>query len=289
MSGRNGSGVLPRVNGWEVPHVAVAAVGPDGEVLEQHGLVQRSFRIASVSKLLSVYALLLAVEEEAVGLDDPVGPDELRQQGATLRHLLAHTSGLGFEASDPVTAAPGTRRIYSNAGIEVAAEHLEQASGIGFAAYLDEAVLVPLGMTSTRLDGSPAHDVHSTVEDLVTFTGELLDPRLLAPATLMEAVSVQFPGVAGTVPGVGRFDPCDWGYGFERNFGRHGVRREPHWAGDSVSTQTYGHFGGAGTFLWVDPVTAVACICLTDRDFGPWAMQAWPELGAAVVSAYGRT
>ena len=35
---------------------------------------------------------------------------------------------------------------------------------------------------------------------------------------------------------------------------------------------TFGHFGGAGTFIWVDPVLDVALVCLTDRDYGPWAL-----------------
>ena len=83
------------------------------------------------------------------------------------------------------------------------------------------------------------------------------------------------------MPGVGRFDPCDWGLGFERNFGRPG-----HWAGQTVSARTGGHFGGAGTFLWVDPVRELACVALTGRDFGPWAMEAWPPFCDAVVAEF---
>jgi CubicO group peptidase (beta-lactamase class C family) len=74
----------------------------------------------------------------------------------------------------------------------------------------------------------------------------------------------------------------DWGLGFERNFSRPG-----HWAGTRLSVATFGHFGGAGTFLWVDPVARLGCVCLTDREFGPWSLAAWPPFCDAVVEAYG--
>ena len=48
--------------------------------------------------------------------------------------------------------------------------------------------------------------------------------------------------------------------------------KQPHWTGSANTPATFGHFGGAGTFLWVDPVATVALVCLTDRDFGPWAL-----------------
>ncbi len=268
---------LDAVDSWEVPHVAVAVVGADGAVLETRGPIDRPFRLASVSKLLTTYALLVGVQGGTIALDDAAGP-----RGSTVRHLLAHASGLGFEAGDPVRAAPGARRIYSNAGIEAAAEHLADVTSVGFETYLTEAVLTPLGMTSSSLYGSPAHDVHGPVCDLVAFAAELFAPRLLPPAAVGAALEVQFPGLAGFVPGVGRFDPCDWGLGFERNFGR-----PTHWAGARTSPEAFGHFGAAGTFFWVDPVAGVACICLTDRPFDAWAMAAWPPLCDSVISAYG--
>jgi len=281
------SGVLGQVDSWPVPTVAAAVIGPDGTVLETRGPTDTIFRLASISKLLTAYALMVAVEEEAVALDDPAGPDVVRDRGATVRHLLAHTSGLGFDLPDPVLAGPGERRIYSNAGIESAADHLVVTTGISFEDYLGEAVFEPLGMTASTLRGSPAHAVHSCVEDLTRFAAELSAPRLLGADTLAEAFTVQFPGLTGVVPGIGRFEPCDWGYGFERNFGRRTVNGQVHWAGERVSSSGVGHFGGAGTFLWFDPEARVACICLTDRPFDAWALQVWPVLGDAVIDTYG--
>ena len=63
--------------------------------------------------------------------------------------------------------------------------------------------------------------------------------------------------------------------------------KEPHWTGSTASPNTFGHFGGSGTFLWVDPDLDLACITLTDREFGDWAVAAWPPFSDAVRAAYG--
>ena len=271
---------LAAIDAWPVPHAGVRVVGargPAGPLDAAHGETGVRLRIASVSKLLTTYALLIAVEEGAVDLDDAAGPP-----GSTLRHLLAHTSGYGFDSDSGVIARPGARRVYSNRGIEEAAAHLERAAGMAFADYLAEAVLSPLGLSATDPQGSPAQGLHSTVDDLAVFAAELLAPKLLAPQTLAEAMTVQFPGLSGVIPGIGRFDPCDWGLGFERTFGRPG-----HWAGSAVSARTAGHFGGAGSFLWVDPERGLGAVCLSGRDFGPWAQEAWPPLCDGIVRTFG--
>ena len=260
---------------YDVPNTA-ALVRTAGRVLETRGDQDRVFRLASVTKLLTCYAVMVAVQEESVGLDDPAGPP-----GSTLRHLLAHTSGYGFESGAGILGPPGTRRTYSNQGFEVLTAQLTSVTGIEFAEYLSEAVFDPLGMTATHLRGSSAAGGWGTVADLSRFAAELLAPVLLEPATFRDLITVQFPGLAGVLPGVGRFDPLDWGLGVERNFGRTG-----HWAGPSPSRQSFGHFGGAGTFLWVDPDHGIACICLNDRDFGAWSLEAWPPLCTAVLRTY---
>jgi CubicO group peptidase (beta-lactamase class C family) len=266
---------IKRIDSWPVPRAAAAVIGPGG-VLAAHGATTDVVRIASVAKLLTAHAVMVAVEEGIVALDQAAGPP-----GATLRHLLAHASGYGFESDAGVLAAPGTRRIYSNRGIEEAAALVADAAAMPFAEYLREAVLDPLGMTSSGLRTSAAFGVWSCVDDLARFVGELFAPRLVAPSTLATMVAVQFPGLAGVLPGVARYDPLDWGLGFERNFARPG-----HWAGREVSARTFGHFGGSGTFVWVDPVESLACVALTDREFGPWAMEAWPPFSDAVVTEH---
>jgi CubicO group peptidase (beta-lactamase class C family) len=147
-----------------------------------------------------------------------------------------------------------------------------------FGDYLRAAVLEPLGL-SAELRGSPAAGLHGTLDDLLRFGAELQRPTLVAPETLAEATAVQFPGLVGVLPEVGRMDPNDWGLGFELR-----DAKSPHWTGTRNSPSTFGHFGGSGSFLWVDPEARVALASLGDLDFGPWALDVWPKLSDSVLA-----
>lgn len=260
------------IDAWPVGNAAAVVVG-DGVVLGSHGRVDREFRLASVTKPLSAYAALIAVEEGAIELDQPAGPP-----GSTVRHLLAHTSGLAFDA-DKVVAPPGQRRLYSNAGFAVLAEAIAHATGIPFAEYLRESVFTPLRMEHSRLAGPAGSGGISTAADLANFAAELQSPQLLSEQTLAEATSVVFPDLAGVLPGLGYQRPNDWGLGFELR-----GHKSPHWTGSRNSARTFGHFGQSGTFLWVDPDAGAACVTLTDRDFGDWAKQAWPPFSDSILA-----
>lgn len=266
---------LELVETWPVPNAAAVTVAADGRVLGEFGDVERPFMLASLTKMLTAWAVLVATEEGLLALDDPVG-----QPGCTLRHLLAHAGGYSFDGPDPITS-PNRRRIYSNTGIEVAAGAVVERSGMAFDEYLGGAVLQPLEMSRSELVGSPAHGLRSTARDIGRFLAELQRPTLLSEATAADAVRPQFPALAGIVPGVGRFDPCPWGLGFEIR-----GQKSPHWTGRTNSPETYGHFGGAGTMAWVDPNARGALVALTDRAFDEWsidAMRCWPALSDAVV------
>jgi CubicO group peptidase (beta-lactamase class C family) len=230
---------------------------------------------ASVTKLATTLAVLVAVEEEAVDLDEPAGPP-----GATVRHLLAHASGLAYD-EDRVVAPPATQRIYSNRGFEVLGEVVASRAGMPFGDYLSEGVLGPLGMTGTRLDGSPAAGLAGPLDDLVRLAAELLEPTLVSASTMRAATTVAFPGLAGLLPGFGRQDPVDWGLGFE-------IRdaKSPHWTGRRNSPATFGHFGRSGSLLWVDPEAGLACALLTGREFEAWCREAWPALADAVLEEH---
>jgi len=266
---------LDVLDDWPVAAAAAAVVGPSG-VLASHGDTGRQFALASVTKLLVARAAQIAIEEGAVELDTAAGPP-----GSTVRHLLAHASGLAMQSADTL-AWPGTRRVYSNYGFTVLAETVQQASGIEFGRYLNEAVFEPLGMTATRLDGgaqAAGFGATSTVADLAVFAGDLLCPATVSPEMHAEATAVQFPGLEGVLPGYGVQRPNDWGLGFE-------IRdaKTPHWTGAKNSAQTFGHFGQTGTFIWADPEATLALVVLTDRDFGQWALPIWPALADAVIS-----
>lgn len=250
---------------------AAAGVSSAGTTLATHGDTGRVVRVASITKLVTAWATLLAVEEGATVLDAPLGPE-----GSTLRHLLCHAGGLDF-ATPAVLARPGTRRIYSNTGYEMIAEHVADTTGIPFAEYVSEGVLVPLGMTSSELRGSAAKDLWSDVTDLLTFAHELRSPMLLHPDTVADALAPQFADLDGVLPGWGVQRPCWWGLGPELR-----GTKDPHWSGTTASPRTFGHFGGSGTLLWVDPESDVACVALSDREFDRWAVVAWPPFSDAV-------
>ena len=265
------------IHDWPVASAAAAVIGPSG-VLAIQGDTNREFALASVTKPLVARAAQIAIEEGVVGLDTAAGPP-----GSTVRHLLAHASGLAMN-SENTLAAPGARRMYSNYGFTVLAETVQRESGIEFSHYLNEAVFEPLGMSGTRLDGgTPAagYGGKSTVADLAAFAGDLLRPATVSPQMHAEATTVQFPGLDGVLPGYGAQRPNDWGLGFE-------IRdsKSPHWTGSRNSGRTYGHFGQAGGFIWVDPEADLALVVLTDRDFGDWAHGVWPAVSDAVIAEY---
>jgi CubicO group peptidase (beta-lactamase class C family) len=267
---------------WPVGRAGVAVVSPSGTETAFQGQVSGGdeFEVASVTKLMTSLAALAAVERRLIGLDDPV-PEAANPAGpVTLCHLLAHAGGFPFEPLGR-PRPPEQRRIYSNVGFRLLAEAVADAAGTSFPGWLSASVLDPLGMAATRLarrrgiDGDPAAGAASTLDDLARLARCLLErgAPVVGPELFAEATEVQFPGLAGLVPGVGRFDPCDWGLGFEL----HDAKR-PHWMGDRRSPAAFGHFGASGCFLWVDPDAGLAAAAVTDRSFddAKWAMSTWP-------------
>jgi CubicO group peptidase (beta-lactamase class C family) len=264
---------LTAIESWGAPNAA-AAVVPGAGSATTHGDIDRVFRLASVTKLITAYAVLIAIEDGVVSLDDAAGPP-----GATVRHLLAHVSGLPFEGGVPISR-PAATRIYSNPGFDALGAYLAERAGVAFERWVTDRVIKPLGMTATRPEGRPSAGMHAPLRDLARFATELLRPTLVPAARLATATDVAFPGLAGVLPGLGRFEPLDWGLGFELRDGK-----VPHWTGQHNSSRTFGHFGGSGTFLWVDPVADLALVVLTDREFGPWALDAWPAISDAVLAS----
>ena len=262
---------LRAIDGWDAGLAAAGVVRAD-QVVATQGPRDAGLPWASVTKLLTGLAILVALEEGTVDLDEPAGPP-----GATLRHLLAHASGLPLEGEQPITE-PGRRRIYSNTGIELAARLLEERAEMPFADYFAGSVVRPLGLAG-GLGGSPAHGYRGPLEDLLALGRELLEPTLVAAETLAEAVTVQFPGLTGVLPGLGRMEPNDWGLTFELR-----DAKSPHWTGTLNSAATFGHFGQSGTFIWADADVELALVVLTDREFGDWALQIWPALSDAVLA-----
>ncbi len=255
---------------WPVDHVEVGVISERTGVHLSDG-ADRVFALASVTKLFTAVGVLVAVEEGSISLDDDI-------EGATVRELLSHSAGIGPDGS--LLDKPGRRRIYSNAGYDRLAAHVSTATDFEFASYLRLGVFEPLGMSQTELVGSAAKDGLSSVRDLITFVSGL--DRILSAQTIAAMTSPQLPELVGVLPGYGRQAPNPWGLGPELR-----GNKSPHWTSLQNSSGTWGHFGQAGTFVWNDPSHRISCVVLTDRPFGPWAIERWPTFSSAVIDQFG--
>lgn len=268
---------LARVQQWPVDTAAVGVTDAT-TTLATHGPTDRVLALASVTKPLTALGVVLAAQYGDLHLDEPAGP-----AGSTVRHVLAHASGLGPGAGDRIVE-PERRRVYSNHGYDLLGELVADRTGVAFQRHLRAELFEPLGMSTTSLDGSPAHAASSTVDDLLAVARELLAPDLLDDDLVGELASPQWPDLDGVVPGYGRQTPCPWGLGVEVRGGK-----DPHWTGPNQPAEVVGHFGQSGTFLWIDRAHGVAAVALTDRDFGPWAVEAWAPFNDHLASALGAT
>jgi CubicO group peptidase (beta-lactamase class C family) len=133
---------------WDVPDVCAVAIDGAGRV-DSSGDIHHRYRLASVTKLLSTYAVLVAVEEASLALDTPAGPN-----GATIAHLLAHASGMGPDP-DSLLAGVEQRRIYSTESFAIIAKAVADATAMSWSDYLTQAVLEPLAMADTDVSGHP--------------------------------------------------------------------------------------------------------------------------------------
>jgi len=183
----------------DVPGVVALVVGPDrvlyheafGKMNVAAGLDMQKdaiFRIASMTKAVTSVAVMMLVEEGKLGLDDDVstyipslksprvfssvnekaGTYETRPatRAITIRHLLTHTSGIGYSWSDPWLAIaqkktgatsdaelplvhdPGEKWTYG-ASTRVLGDVVEKVSGLRIDAFMEARILGPLGMRDT--------------------------------------------------------------------------------------------------------------------------------------------
>ncbi|WP_426571225.1 serine hydrolase domain-containing protein [Aquihabitans sp. McL0605] len=185
-----------------------AYLGAAGEAVAGAPMATDSVvRIFSMSKAVTASAVMQLVEQGRVTLDEPAGElvpylaevqviDGFDGDGVarlrpptrpvTLRNLLTHTSGFGYDFADavlaqhlptiepapgnsqgsyehPLTADPGTRWSYG-IGVDWAGRVVETVSGQDLGAYFQEHVLGPLGMVDTSFQPSAA--VHARLAAL---------------------------------------------------------------------------------------------------------------------------
>lgn len=145
---------------------------------------EHCFRIASVSKTFTAFAIMQLVEKGKLGLDDKVGkflpwfPKQAPgSANVTVHHLLTHTSGLFRDGEAPhwendvfpdredfrrlvdraatVMKAPAKFK-YSNFGFSLLGEIIRVVSGVSYEAYIERNIIKPLGMRHTWPDLTPA-------------------------------------------------------------------------------------------------------------------------------------
>ena len=266
---------VPALTSFDFP---VALVVTDGaSTLLEAGDVLGVLPFASVTKLIVAWSALVAVDRGLTSLDAPAGPP-----GATVRHLLSHASGVAFD-SDTVLAPPGTRRIYSNRGFEILGAHLQDVTATPLEQWVEVTVLEPLGMASVMVPASPAWSGTGSAADLALLARELAAPTLVSAVLAHQARRPVWPRLDGVLPGYGRQSPNEFGLGAE-------VRghKSPHWTGRRSSPETFGHFGQAGSFLWVDPVAGRQAVFLGERPFGRVHREVWPVLNDQVLALGAR-
>jgi CubicO group peptidase (beta-lactamase class C family) len=147
------------------------------------------FWIASMSKPMTAAGLMILVDEKKVELDAPVEkylPEFSKQMMVlysdnqemllhrprrlpTVRDLLRHTSGMPFKSEledptldhftlkdgvrgyvmTPLQYEPGTKHVYSNAGINTAGRIIEVVSKLPYEQFMEKRLFAPLGMKDT--------------------------------------------------------------------------------------------------------------------------------------------
>jgi CubicO group peptidase (beta-lactamase class C family) len=297
------------------------------------------FFLASVTKPIFATAFMQLYDEGLVALDDPICRwlpefDTRQKRAVTVRHLLAHTSGvpdvlpdtirrqrpsaagmIQMALSAPLAFEPGTRWEYSSATFYLLAEICRRLTGLDAADYLDQRLLVPLGMTDTGFDprrrgrtmvpvrgvgadnpikrffllrfvvalGHPGGGLWGSLDDLVRFGSALLAPRRqegrwipVSRKTFALMGEDHAGGVPGVIAGEGR--PVRHGLAWGKPTLNHPIAGSP---------RVVDHGGATGTRLWIDPDTRLVFVYFTNQ----WQPDRGPELTAlrGVYEALGIT
>jgi len=316
------------------------------------------FRLASLTKLLTSVAVLQLCEQGVLSLDAPVTDwlpafrprlSDGREPVITLRHLLSHSSGLGYGfeqppgntyelagvsdgldrvafdlqenltrlAKLPLLFEPGTAWGYSLA-TDVLGAVIEQGTGRGLSQVIDEQVAQPLGMGSTSFrqdqgrlaraykDGAGAPERIGDGDVLVLESGtagvssgrvydaqayesggagmlgtaddylKLLECLRLGGAPLLNSVSTAalLSNAIGKVTLKGR--GAGWTFGLGPV-----ILADPLAAGQRQGAGTWSWCGVYGSHYWVDPVSEISLVVLTNTAVAG----AWGRFADALVEA----
>ena len=270
------------------------------------------FLLGSISKPIFVTALMTLFERGAFALDDRLrkfiprfageGRDEV-----TIRHLLTHVSGLPDQLPEnddlrrthaplsefvektirtPLHFPPGTRYQYSSMGIMLAARVAEQISGSEIRAFVEKAVMQPLGM-----EHSAQGLGRFKLSDMVAAQTERAAPEAGGGnpqakdwdwnSHYWRGLGAPWGGTHASAPDLGQFLAeflNETGKVLKPETARMMVRNQngpgltPRGLGMNVgaaagspgcSDRTFGHTGSTGTICWADPASRTICVVLT--------------------------
>lgn len=204
------------------------------------------FAVASLSKPVFAYGVMLLVQDGALDLDRPLieylpepWADGERAQRITARMVLSHSSGLARRATLPPSVAfePGSTFAYSNNGYLYLQRVVEHLTGEDLEAWMQRRVLGPLGMTRSSFlwdqrfadDAATPHErrrarepwrpaeavaaytLHSTVWDLGRFLAAVLAPESVPGPLAAEGIALMLTPQIETGEGDTRWT-LGWGW-----------------------------------------------------------------------------
>lgn len=260
----------------------------------------RVFLLASITKPMTVTAVMILSDRKQLRLEDPVKRfiPEFQHAGVTIRHLVTHTSGLpdmlpentelrkrhaplrDFVAGTcktPLLFKPGSEVRYQSMGILLAAEIVERITRRPLRDFLRDEVFRPLGMSQTSL-GLGGRKIADTAQCQVTgdddwnwnspYWRDLGAPWGGAHSTAADVTKFLNAFLHPDGRGVKRETAAamieNQTAGLNRPWGI-GWMIEPGTFGKACSPKTFGHYGSTGTVAWADPRTDVTCVLLTTK------------------------
>jgi CubicO group peptidase (beta-lactamase class C family) len=265
--------------------------------------VDTPFLLASITKPMTITAVMMLVETDAVKLDDPVQRYIPQFKGAgreavTLRHLCTHTSGLPDMLPDneklraahsplskfvegacevPLLFKPGSRCKYQSMGILLAAEVVEKVAQTPLRDFLRKRVFEPLEMETASL-GLGGRKIEDTARCQVSgnddwnwnspYWRDLGAPWGGAHASAEDVGKLLeyflHPTWKVLRPATARRMIENQNRGLNLPWGL-GWMVEPGKFGKACSDQTFGHWGSTGTVAWCDQMSGAVCVLLTTR------------------------
>jgi CubicO group peptidase (beta-lactamase class C family) len=214
--------------------------------------------MASTTKFLNAILLLEMIDQGLLRLDDPVDKHVRALNGIavkrplTIRDLYLHTSGFLTQDGDMFpdleeriadmypTLEVGVRHYYQGTGHALGSKIMEMKTGEALPYLYRNHLFRPLGCTSSHADFS-AYGTSSVTLDIARIGQMMLnggaygDQRFFRPETLAQMMPV--PGKDR----IGDDKSIRWGVGIKQL------------DNDSLSDKAFGHSGGSGSFLVIEP------------------------------------